>query len=83
MQGCLRSAGGLEDALDFSKGRMLAEDDPFEVVCNPARDPGADKRGLLRSGEVPSNRGDTGGACLPSLWNRFREGAGIGAAQLT
>ena len=31
---------------------MLGEDDSFKVVLDPATDPGADKRGLLRSGQV-------------------------------
>jgi hypothetical protein len=44
MHSCLRRAGGLKDALDVCKGRMLAEDDAFKIVRNPARDPGADKR---------------------------------------
>ena len=43
---------------------MLGKDDSLEVVLNPAHDPGADKRGLLRSGQVFSRGEDTGGACL-------------------
>ena len=31
---------------------MLGKNDPFEVVFDPARDPGADKRGLFWSGQV-------------------------------
>ena len=31
---------------------MLGKDNTLEVVLDPARDPGADKRGLYRSGEV-------------------------------
>ena len=31
---------------------MLGKDDPFKVVLYPALDPGADKRGLLWSGQV-------------------------------
>ena len=54
MEGCLRSTGGRKKTLDIAEGRMLAEDDSFEVVLDPATDPGADKRGLLRSGEVLS-----------------------------
>jgi hypothetical protein len=61
---------------------MLAEDHTFKVVRNPARNPGADKRGPERSGEVPTNRGDTGGASLPSSRDSSRKGAGISAAQL-
>ena len=48
MEGCLRSARSRKNALDFCKGRMLGKDDAFKVVLDPARDPGADKRGLLR-----------------------------------
>jgi len=62
MKGCLRSAGGREGALDFCKGGMLGKDDTLEVVLDPARDPGADKRGLYGSGQVFSIREDTGGA---------------------
>ena len=54
MEGCLRSTGCRKKTLDIAEGRMLAEDDSFEVVLDPATDPGADKRGLLRSGEVLS-----------------------------
>ena len=83
MEGCLRSARSRKNALDFCKGRMLGKHDPFKVVLDPATDPGADKRGLLRSGQVLSIREDTGGACsLPTLRNSSRKGAGIGAAQL-
>jgi hypothetical protein len=46
---------------------MLGKDDTFKVVLDPATDPGADKRGLLWSGEVLSNGENTGGAnSLPS-----------------
>ena len=62
MKGCLRSAGSRKKTLDFCKGRMLGKDDPFKVVLDPATNPGADKRGLLRSGEVLSKYRDTGGA---------------------
>ena len=33
---------------------MLGKHDSFKVVLDPATDPGADKRGLLRSGQVLS-----------------------------
>ncbi len=33
---------------------MLGKDDTFKVVLDPATDPGADKRGLDRSGQVLS-----------------------------
>src|SRR5580698_11245116 len=83
MEGCLRSAGCRKKALNLCKGRMLAEDHSFKVVRNPARDPGADKRGLLRSGQVLSHGKDTGGACsLPAPRNSSRESAGVGTAQL-
>src|ERR1700691_2639530 len=83
VQGCLRCVGGRKNALDFCKGRMLGEDDAFKVVRDPAQYPGADKRGLLWSGQVLSKGENTGGACSrPALRNRFRKGAGIGAAQL-
>ena len=62
MEGCLRSARSRKKTLDFCKGRMLGEDDSFEVVLDPARDPGADKRGLLWSGQVLLIGKDTGGA---------------------
>ena len=62
MKGCLRSAGGRKKTLDFCKGGMLGKDDAFKVVLDPATDPGADKRGLLRSGEVSTQSRDTGGA---------------------
>ncbi len=62
MEGCLRSARSRKKTLDFCKGRMLGEHDPFKVVLDPATDPGADKRGLLRSGQVLAFREDTGGA---------------------
>ena len=69
--------------LDFCKGRMLAEHNSLEVVLYPARDPGADKRGLLTSGQVLVICEDTGGACsLLCLRNTSRKGARIGAAQL-
>ena len=63
---------------------MLGKHDPFKVVLDPATDPGADKRGLLWSGQVPAFGRDTGGACsLPTPQrNSSRKGAGIGAAQL-
>ena len=58
MEGCLRCARSRKNALDFCKGRMLGKDDAFKVVLDPASDPGADKRGLLRSGQVsPHLRG--------------------------
>src|ERR1700723_3814262 len=89
MEGCLRRVGTQKGALDFCKGRMLGEDDAFEVVSNPGQYPGADKRGLFESGQVLSRGKNTGGACsLPSLRNRFPgrdrllKGADIGAAQL-
>jgi len=45
---------------------MLGKHDPFKVVLDPATDPGADKRGLLWSGQVPAFGKDTGGACFPA-----------------
>jgi hypothetical protein len=49
---------------------MLGKDDAFKVVLDPATDPGADKRGLFWSGQVPSFGEDTGGACsLPTFRN--------------
>ena len=54
MEGCPRCTGGHKKTLDLGKGRMLAEDNSLEVVLNPARDPGADKRGLLKPGQVPA-----------------------------
>jgi hypothetical protein len=54
MAGCVRSARAQKYALDFAKGGMLGENDAFKVVLDPATDPGADKRGLKRSGEVLS-----------------------------
>ena len=69
-EGCLRSARSRKKTLDFCKGRILGKDDAFKVVLNPARDPGADKRGLLRSGQVLLIEENTGGACsLPSFGN--------------
>jgi hypothetical protein len=62
MESCLRCDGARETALDFRKGGVLGEDDAFKVVLNPATDPGADKRGLFRSGQVPAFGKDTGGA---------------------
>src|ERR1700733_10695719 len=89
MEGCLRRTGSQKNALDLCKGRMLGEDDAFEVVSNPGQYPGADKRGLFESGQVLSRGKNTGGACsLPSFRNRFLgrdrllKGADIGAAQL-
>src|ERR1035438_8239578 len=86
MEGCLRFARSRKNALDFCKGRVLGKDDAFKVVLDPATDPGADKRGLLWSGQVLAKRfigKDTGGACsLPTRRNASRKGAGIGAAQL-
>src|SRR5271157_6179324 len=62
---------------------MLGKDDALKVVLKPATDPGADKRGLLRSGQVLPIEENTGGACsLPSPRNCSRKGADIGAAQL-
>src|SRR5437899_2614369 len=84
MGSCLRCAGGRKKTLDFCKGWMLGKYDPFEVVLDPATDPGADKRGLLWSGQALSRGEDTGGATpLPTPRNFFRKGAGVGAAQLT
>src|SRR5208282_3484492 len=80
MESCLRRALAHKNSLGLCKGRMLAKHDSFKVILNPACDPGADKRGLLRSRKVLSMREDTGGARLPNL--RFRKGAGIGATQL-
>ena len=83
MKGYLRGTGTRKKSLDFCKGGLLGEYDPFEVVLNPATDPGADKRGLLRSGQVLVTGEDTGGAIsLLSSLNSFRKGAGIGTAQL-
>ena len=62
MEGCLRCAGARKNALDFCKGRMLGKDDAFKVVLDPARNPGADKRGLWGSGQVPFIERNTGGA---------------------
>src|SRR6185437_8652252 len=62
---------------------MLRKDDSFKVVLNPANDPGADKRGLSRSGQALSRREDTGGAdSQPGLRDYTPEGASIGATQL-
>ena len=62
---------------------MLGEDDTFKVVPDPATDPGADKRGLYRPGQVLLIEENTGGAnSLPTRGNLSRKGAGIGAAQL-
>ena len=41
---------------------MLGKDDTFKVVLDPARNPGADKRGLCGSGQVPFIERNTGGA---------------------
>ena len=83
MEGGLRGARSRKNALDFAKGRMLGKDDSFKVILDPATDPGADKHGLLRSGQVLSHREDTGGACsLPTSGDSSRKGAGVGAAQL-
>src|SRR5208283_4726982 len=87
IQGCLRGTGGRKKTLDLSKGGMLGKDYTFEVVLDPARDPGADKPRpmfrLLRSGQVFSQREDTGGACSKAaLGNRSPKSAGIGAARL-
>jgi len=71
MEGGLRGARSRKDALDFCKGRMLGKNDLFKVVLDPARDPGADKRGLLWSGQVLPKWKNTGGAnSLPSFRNR-------------
>ena len=90
MEGFPRCIGGRKDALDFCKGRMLGKDDSFKVVLNPAQYPGADKRGHLGAGQVLPIWKNTGGACSPLtlsgrslIPDRSREGAGIGAAQLT
>jgi len=62
--------------LDFCKGGMLGKDDAFKVVLDPATDPGADKRGLLWSGQVLSIGENTGGAnSLPSFRDSSRKGA--------
>src|ERR1039458_8169213 len=62
---------------------MLGKDDAFKVVHNPARNPGADKRGLHRSGQVLFIEKNTGGAnSWPSFRDRSLKGADIGAAQL-
>ena len=83
MKGCPRSVRSREYALDFCKGGMLGEDDAFKVVLDPATDPGADKRGLNRSGQVLALWENTGGACfLLSYRDRPRKGTGISAAQL-
>ena len=83
MEGGLRGTGSRKNALDFCKGRILGKDDPFKVVLDPVRDPGADKRGLLWSGEVLLIGEDTGGAgSVPALRKTSREGAGIGSTQL-
>ena len=83
MEGCLRGVRSRKKTLDFAKGGMLGKHDLFEVVLDPATDPGADKRGLLRSGQVLSTGKDTGGTnSLPTSRNCSRKGAGIGAAQL-
>ena len=83
MEGSLRRVSGHKKTLDLGKGRMLAEGDSLEVVLDPARDPGADKRGLVRSRPVLPLREDTGGARLvPVPRDSSREGAGIGTAQL-
>src|ERR1700722_11521597 len=81
MKGCLRCIRGRKNALDFCKGRMLGKDDPFKVVLDPARDPGADKRGLLRSGQVLSHGKNTGGACMLSPSGTTGEGCCIGTTQ--
>src|SRR5580658_3108138 len=54
IEGCLRCVRSRENTLDFCKGRMLGKDNTLEVILDPARDPGADKRGLLWSGQVLS-----------------------------
>src|ERR1035441_4815564 len=83
MEGCLRCAEAQKYALDLCKGRMLGKDYAFKVVLDPARNPGADKRGLLWSGQVLSIWENTGGACFrPTPRNSSRKGAGIGTAQL-
>ena len=83
MNGCLQRAGARKKTLDFSKGRMLGKDNALEVVFYPARDPGADKRGLLWSGQVLARGEDTGGAdSLPTLRDCSLKGADVGTAQL-
>jgi hypothetical protein len=82
-----RAASGVpearKNALDFCKGRMLGKDDAFKVVLDPATDPGADKRGLLRSGQVLVIWREHRRSLFPAdLRNCSRKGAGIGAAQL-
>ncbi len=67
MEGCLRSVRSRKNTLDFTEGRLLGKHDPFKVVLDPATDPGADKRGLLRPGQVPSHGEDTGGAKPPAV----------------
>ncbi len=58
---------------------MLGEDDFLEIVLDPATDPGADKRGTLRSGQVLSAifvlGEDTGGACFAQLPGNRRRAA--------
>ncbi len=65
MTGCLRGAGVRKKSLDLCKGGMLGKDDTFKVVLDPATDPGADQRGLLWSGQVPTCGRDTGGNGTP------------------
>ncbi len=50
---------------------MLGEDDAFKVVLDPAHDPGADKRGLLWSGQVPASRGGHRRSLLPAVLAEF------------
>src|SRR6185312_2027236 len=81
---CLRRAFARKNTLDCAQGGILRKDDSFKVVLNPAIYPGADKRGLLGSGEVLSHGEDTGGAGLLAIFGkRSSEGAGIDTAQLT
>src|SRR5579863_6197001 len=51
-ESCLRCTGARKKTLDVAEDGLLRKDDTFEVVLDPARNPGADKRGLLRSGQV-------------------------------
>jgi hypothetical protein len=77
--------------LDLCKGGMLGKHDAFKVVLYPATDPGADKHGLLGSGQVLPIWENTGGTDSMRSFQDFSsnyfegrsgKGAGIGAAQL-
>ena len=63
MEGCLRSAGAARMRLISAREGCWGKTTRSKSFWNPARDPGADKRGLLWSGQVLSTREDTGGAC--------------------